>query len=495
VLEVDRMNAPDGPNNLYAIARKAMTDRGLEPDFPADALRQLKSIQGPARETDSVVRDLRSLLWCSIDNDTSKDLDQLTVAEKLATGEIKILVAVADVDAIVKRGSPIDQHAKTNTTSVYTAAEIFPMLPEKLSTDLTSLGQDQERLSVVFEMVVAADGSIEQSQVYRAIVKNYAKLAYNSVAAWLDGQDSMPEKIANIKGMDEQLRIQDQIAQVMKSVRYEHGALQLETIEPEAVLQDGHVVELRLQSKNRAKELIEDFMIAANEVSAKYLEQHGAPALRRVVRSPEKWDAIREVAAKFGDDLPAKADCKALSAFLTRRRTADPLRFPDLSLTIVKLLGRGEYVAELPGQQATGHFGLAVRDYSHSTAPNRRFPDLITQRLLKAVLSNGKLPYSAAELTSLAAHCTDQEDAAAKVERQVRKSAAAQVLSGRIGETFDAIVTGASEKGTWVRLLKPPVEGKLVKGAAGAKVGDQLHVQLLGANVERGFIDFARSGK
>jgi exoribonuclease-2 len=281
----------------------------------------------------------------------------------------------------------------------------------------------------------------------------------------------------------------------MKSVRYEHGALQLETIEPEAVLKDGHVVELRLDKKNRAKELIEDFMIAANEVSAKFLEQHGAPSLRRVVRSPEKWDAIREVAAKFGEDLPAKADCKALSAFLTRRQTADPLRFPDLSLTIVKLLGRGEYVAELPGQQAAGHFGLAVRDYSHSTAPNRRFPDLITQRLLKAVLSEGKLPYSAAELTSLAAHCTDQEDAAAKVERQVRKSAAAQVLSGRIGETFDAIVTGASDKGTWVRLLKPPVEGKLVKGAAGAKVGDQLHVQLLGTNVERGFIDFARSEK
>jgi len=305
----------------------------------------------------------------------------------------------------------------------------------------------------------------------------------------------MPEKIAATKGMDQQLRMQDQIAQVMKSVRYEHGALQLETIEPEAVLQDGHVVELRLQSKNRAKELIEDFMIAANEVSAKFLEQHGAPALRRVVRSPEKWDAIREVAAKFGDNLPAQADSKALSAFLARRRSADPLRFPDVSLTVVKLLGRGEYVAELPGQQAAGHFGLAVRDYSHSTAPNRRFPDLITQRLLKAVLGGGKLPYSTAELTSLATHCTDQEDAAAKVERQVRKSAAAQVLSGRIGETFDAIVTGAADKGTWVRLLKPPVEGKLVKGADGAKVGDQLRVQLLGANVERGFIDFARSTK
>jgi exoribonuclease-2 len=489
------MNLPNGPDNLHTIARKAMTDRGLDPDFPPDALQQLKTIQGPARETDPAVRDLRNLLWCSIDNDTSKDLDQLTVAEKLTSGAIKILVAVADVDAIVKRGSPIDQHAQTNTTSVYTAAEIFPMLPERLSTDLTSLGEGEDRLALVIEMVVAADGSIQQSQVYRALVKNYAKLAYNSVAAWLDGHDSMPERVAKTKGMDQQLRMQDQIAQVLKSVRYQHGALDLETIEPEAVLKDGHVVELRLQTKNRAKELIEDFMIAANEVSAKFLEQHGAPALRRVVRSPEKWDAIREVAAKFGDNLPAQADSKALSAFLARRRSADPLRFPDVSLTVVKLLGRGEYVAELPGQQAAGHFGLAVRDYSHSTAPNRRFPDLITQRLLKAVLGGGKLPYSTAELTSLATHCTDQEDAAAKVERQVRKSAAAQVLSGRIGETFDAIVTGAADKGTWVRLLKPPVEGKLVKGADGAKVGDQLRVQLLGANVERGFIDFARSTK
>jgi VacB/RNase II family 3'-5' exoribonuclease len=488
------MTDPNVPN-LDAIARRAMTEHGLEPDFPAGALQQLKTITGPARETDQAVRDLRALLWCSIDNDTSKDLDQLTVGEKLASGAIKVLVAVADVDAIVKRGSPIDQHAQTNTTSVYTAAKIFPMLPERLSTDLTSLGEGEERLAVVIEMVVAGDGSIQQSQVYRAIVKNYAKLAYNSIAAWLDGHTPMPAKITQTKGMDDQLRMQDQIAQVMKSVRYQRGALDLETIEPEAVLKDGHVVELRLQTKNRAKELIEDFMIAANEVSATFLEQKGAPSLRRVVRSPERWDAIRDVAAKFGEKLPAQADSKALSDFLARRRTADPLRFPDLSLTIVKLLGRGEYIAELPGQQEAGHFGLAVRDYSHSTAPNRRYPDLITQRLIKAALAGSKLPYSSAELTSLATHCTEQEDAASKVERQVRKSAAAQVLAGRINETFDAIVTGASDKGTWVRLLQPPVEGKLVKGDNGAQVGDQLRVQLLGVNVDRGFIDFSRSGK
>jgi exoribonuclease-2 len=489
------MQEPNGPNNLRSIARQAMIDRGLEPDFPPDAIRQLNGLQAAAHETDRSIRDLRNCLWCSIDNDTSRDLDQLTVAERLAAGGVKVLVAIADVDALVKPASPIDRHAKTNTTSVYTAAEIFPMLPERLSTDLTSLGEGQDRLALVIEMAVAADGSVQESQVYRAWVNNHAKLAYRSVAAWLDGTDKMPEKIAMTKGLDEQLRMQDQIAQVMKSVRYTHGALDLETIEPEAVLSDGRIVDLRLERKNRAQELIEDFMIAANGVSAQFLDKGGVPTLRRIVRSPERWDAIRQVAERFADNLPAAADSKALGAFLARRRLADPLRFPDLSLTIVKLLGRGEYVLQLPGQQSPGHFGLAVRDYSHSTAPNRRFPDLITQRLLKATLAGGKLPYSPAELASLATHCTEQEDAAAKVERQVRKSAAAQFLFGRIGETFDALVTGASEKGTWVRLLKPPAEGKLMRGQEGLKVGDQVKVQLTGVKIERGFIDFVRSGK
>jgi VacB/RNase II family 3'-5' exoribonuclease len=489
------MKEQNDPNDLRAIARKAMTDRGLEPDFPPGAIQQVNGIQGPARETDPSIRDLRNCLWCSIDNDTSRDLDQLTVAERLAAGGVKVLVAIADVDAIVKPASSIDQHARTNTTSVYTAAEIFPMLSERLSTDLTSLGEDSDRLALVIEIGVAADGSIQESQVYRALVNNHAKLAYRSVAAWLDGTDKMPEKIAKIKGLDEQLRMQDQIAQVMKSVRYLHGALDLETIEPEAVLRDGQVVDLRLERKNRAQELIEDFMIAANGVSAQFLDKHGVPALRRIVRSPERWDAIRKVAEGFADDLPADPDSKALAAFLARRRLADPLRFPDLSLTIVKLMGPGEYVLQLPGQQSAGHFGLAVREYSHSTASNRRFPDLITQRQLKAVLTGGQLPYSPEELTALATHCTEQEDAATKVERRVRKSAAAQFLSGRIGETFDALVTGASEKGTWVRLLKPPAEGMLVRGQERLKVGDQIKVKLTSLNIERGFIDFVRLGK
>ncbi len=488
------MKDQTGPSNLRAIAHKAMTDRGLEPDFPPDAIQQLNGIQGAARETEQSIRDLRNLLWCSIDNDTSRDLDQLTVAEKLTTGGVKILVAIADVDALVKPASPIDRHAKTNTTSVYTASEIFPMLPERLSTDLTSLGEGADRLALVIEMVVAADGCIQDSQVYRALVHNHAKLAYRGVAAWLDGKDKMPDKIAKTKGLDEQLRMQDQIAQVMKSVRYQHGALDLETIEPEAMMRDGQVVDLRLEQKNRAQELIEDFMIAANGVSAQFLEKRAFPSLRRVVRTPERWDRIRKVAEGFGDHLPTEPDSQALAAFLTRRRQADPLRFPDLSLTIVKLMGAGEYVVQLPGQESAGHFGLAVQKYSHSTAPNRRFPDLITQRLLKAALAGNPLPYDSSELGSLATHCTEQEDAAKKVERQVRKSAAAQFLSGRIGETFDALVTGASEKGTWVRLLKPPVEGKLTAGFERVDVGDQIKVQLTGLNVERGFIDFVRVG-
>jgi exoribonuclease II len=489
------MNQQKAAHDLGAIAHQAMIDRGLDPDFAADAIRQLNGIHGPARETDISIRDLRNLLWCSIDNDNSMDLDQLTVAEALPGGRVKVLVAIADVDAIVKSSSPIDRHAKTNTTSVYTAAKIFPMLPERLSTDLTSLGEGQERLALVVEMVVSADGLVQESAVYRAWVNNHAKLAYRSVATWLDGKGPMPEKIARTKGMDDQLRMQDRIAQVMRSLRSGHGALVLETNEPQALLSDGQIVDLRLEQKNRAQDLIEDFMIAANGVSAQFLEKRGCPVLQRVVRTPERWDRIRKVAQEAGDSLPEAPDSKALAAFLMRRRAADPQRFPDLSLAVVKLLGRGEYVVQLAGQETGGHFGLAEREYSHSTAPNRRFPDLITQRLLKAAMAGAKPPYDVADLTELATHCTAQEDAAQKVERQVRKSAAALFLSSRIGEVFDAIVTGASDKGAWVRLLKPPAEGKLVSGEKGVDVGDQVRVQLVSVNVERGFIDFTRSGE
>lgn len=487
------MHDHHGQKDLRLIARQAMMDRGLEPDFPAEAIRQLNGIPSAARDSSQDIRDLRNLLWCSIDNDTSMDLDQLSVAEKLPQDRIGVLVAIADVDAIVKHSSPIDHHAWVNTTSVYTAAQIFPMLPEKLSTDLTSLGEGVDRLAIVIDMVIAPDGSVPQADVYRALVHNRAKLAYPSVAAWLDGQGPMPARIAAVPDMAEQLRMQDRIAQVMKSVRHQHGALDLETIEPEAMLSDGEVVDIRLHPHNRAQALIEDFMIAANGVSARFLKSRGLPALQRVVRSPEKWERIREVARSFGDSLPPNPDPVALSGFLTKRRQADPLRFPDLSLTIVKLLGSGEYVLQLPNEESSGHFGLAVQAYTHSTAPNRRFPDLITQRLLKAALSGSHSPYNTTELTELATHCTEQEDTAKKVERQVRKSAAALLLSRRMGETFDALVTGASDKGTWVRLLKPPAEGKLVSGHEGLKVGERIRVRLVSLNVERGFIDLVRS--
>ena len=474
--------------DLGRIARQAMIDRGFQPDFPADALRQVAALGGPA--VDASARDLRELLWASIDNDDSRDLDQLTVAEEVAGRAVRVRVAVAEVDAIVGRDSPVDRHARRSTTSVYTATRIFPMLPEKLSTDLTSLSPHEERLAVIVDFVVGDDGSIASSDVYRARVRNQAKLAYGSVGAWLDGQGPMPAPMAAATGVDAQIRLQDRVAQALARRRHEHGALDLEVLEPRAVVSDGMVVDLQQEQRNRATQLIEDFMIAANGVTARYLQDRSFPTFRRVVRSPERWDKIRTLAAGLGEALPPAPDAGALSRFLVRRRAADPLRFPDLSLSVVKLLGRGEYVVQLPGEPGSGHFGLAVSDYVHSTAPNRRFPDLVTQRLVKAALAGAPLPYAGDELTALAAHCTEREDAANKVERQVRKSCAALLLSSRIGERFDGIVTGVSEKGTWVRTLRPPVEGKVIRGAAGLDVGDRINVRLVSVNVERGFIDF-----
>ena len=481
-----------GRSELRAIARRAMIERGLLPEFSPAVLTETDAIAKPATEQDPSIRDLRYLLWCSIDNDDSRDLDQLSVAEPMAGATVKIRVAVADVDALVKTGSAIDDHARTNTTSVYTAAEIFPMLPEKLSTDLTSLGQDQVRLAIVIEMQVAGDGAVIGSDVYRAVVLNRAKLAYNSVAAWLEGTVSAPPRLAAVPGLDQQLRTQDKVAQAMKGLRHQHGALSLDTLEARVVFDGDALADLRPDEKNRAKELIEDFMVASNEVTAKYLEGKGCPSLRRILRAPERWERIVELAAALGGHLPAQPSARALEDFLAERRQADPLRFPDLSLSVVKLLGSGEYVVELPGQAVDGHFGLAVRNYSHSTAPNRRFPDLVTQRLLKAALAGRPLPYAIDELVGLARHCTEQEDNADKVERQVRKSAAALLLAPRIGQRFDAIVTGASSKGTWVRILRPAAEGKVVQGFQGLDVGDRVRVELVHTDAERGFVDFSR---
>ena len=479
-------------NELCSLARRAMVKRGLLPDFSPAALAETTAIPGPVLETDPSIRDLRGLLWASIDNDDSRDLDQLSVAEALPGGRMRVKVAVADVDATVKKGSAIDDHARANTTSVYTAAQVFPMLPERLSTDLTSLGEGQVRLALVMDMAVEKDGVVAGSDVYRALVQNRAKLAYDGVAAWLAGAAPAPAPLAAVPGLDEQLRMQDRAAQAMRELRHQRGALSLASLEARPVFEGDVLTDLRPEEKNRAKELIEDFMIAANGATAQFLQGKGFPSLRRVLRSPDRWDRIRGLAKALGEELPAQASALALEGFLTKRRRADPVTFPDLSLSVVKLLGSGEYVVELPGGQSE-HFGLAVKDYTHSTAPNRRFPDLVTQRLLKAALAGRAVPYANDELSELARHCTEQEDNATRVERQVRKSAAAMLLASSIGKRFDAVVTGASEKGTWVRIFQPPVEGKLMRGVEALDVGDRLRVELVHTDVEHGFIDFVRS--
>jgi exoribonuclease-2 len=481
-------------NRLESIARRIMLERGLVPDFSPAVLAETRSLTGAAAAPSVGVRDLRNLSWASIDNDTSRDLDQLSVSESMPGGAEKILVAVADVDAIVKRHSAIDDHAQANTTSVYTAATTFPMLPERLSTDLTSLGENQDRLALVIEMVVDPEGAVKESDVYRAVVRNHAKLAYNAVAAWLEGAAAAPSKVATTPGLDALLRAQDRAAQAMRRVRFRHGALSLHTPQAKPVFEGDELADLRPDEPNRAKELIEDFMVAANGVTARYLAQKGFPSLRRVLRSPERWGRIVALAQALGETLPVLPSGEALALFLTKRRLADAERFPDLSLSVVKLLGRGEYVLELPDQRTEGHFGLAVRDYTHSTAPNRRFPDLVTQRLLKAAIQGGPSPYMNEELRSLARHCTEQETNADKVERQVGKSAAALLLASRNGERFDALVTGASDKGTWVRIVHPVTEGKVVRGFQGLDVGDRVRVELVHTDVERGFVDFARVG-
>lgn len=478
---------------LSSIAYQAMLDRGLLPDFSPKALHELGRIQGPARESDGSVRDSRELPWSSIDNEDSRDLDQLTVAQALPGDRVRILVAVADVDALVRDGSAIDAHARHNTTSVYTPAVIFPMLPEKLSTDLTSLNLDEDRQAIVIEMVIDAEGNLLESDVYRAMVRNRARLAYKNVAAWLQGDGKLPVTPAGYEDLAENLRLQDTVAQRMKALRHARGALSFQTIEAKPLFDGNRIQSLQLTQKDRAREIIEDFMITANGVVARYLTSQHFPCIRRVVHIPKRWDRIVELAGEYGVQLSSVPNSLELEKFLNRQRAIDPLRFPDLSLAVIKLLGAGEYVVDLPDDDISqGHFGLAVKDYTHSTAPNRRYTDLITHRLLKAALQGQPVPYRTDELELLARHCTEEEDAANKVERQVGKSAVALLLQSRIGEKFNAIVTGASEKGTWVRLLEVPVEGKLVKGHAGLDVGQRVRVQLVFVDVERGYIDFKK---
>jgi exoribonuclease II len=477
-------------NELKRLASDAMRAHGLAPELPPAAVAQANAAT-PATETGPDIRDLRSLLWSSIDNDDSLDLDQIEVALPMGGGQSQLLVGIADVDSVVKAGTAVDQHARINTTSVYTAAEIFPMLPERLSTDLTSLGQDQDRLCIVIEMTIEANGMLGTSSIYRAHVRNRAKLAYRGVAAWLQGTAAAPPRVGAVPGLEQQLRLQDTIAQALKRSRQSKGALDFDTAENRAVYQDGVLIDLQPDPKNRAQELIEEFMIAANGVTARFLQQHGRSSLRRILKAPKRWDRIVQLAKDVGEKLPEMPDALALNTFLTKRRQIDPSHFPDLSLAVIKCLGPGEYVAEGPRQKPEGHFGLAVRDYTHSTAPNRRFPDLITQRLVKAALQNQPPPYDDAELPTLASHCSEQETNAKKVERQIEKSAAAMLLGSRIGARFEGIVTGASDKGTWVRIASPAAEGRVIKNFQGFDVGNHVQVQLLHVDVTRGFIDFA----
>ncbi len=482
----------DGYDRLREIARRAMLEKGLSPEFSLAAIQQLEKIDKPAGMQEGSMRDLTAFAWCSIDNDDSRDLDQLTFAEKTSTDEYKIYVAIADVDALVPRDTPIDLHAQQNTTSVYTAARIFPMLPEKLSTDLTSLNEEVYRATIVFQINLNSAFEVNNSEIYPAYVYNRAKLAYSSLGTWLEGRGPKPAKIDPIPGLSETLILQDQIAQAMKKRRFANGALTFETRELKPVFNDGNISALEATQHNRAHELIENLMIAANTASARYAIQKKIPSLRRVVRVPKRWERIVELANDRGVKLPEQPDSIALDEFLKTMKAKEPETFSDLSLSVIKLLGSGEYVVEMPGEKAIGHFGLALRDYTHSTAPNRRYPDVITQRLIKASLVGRKNPYSVDELERLTSLCTQREDAASKVERQVSKSAAAMLLSKRIGEEFPAIITGCNSDGSWVRIQSPPVDGKLVSNVGTCDVGDKIKVKLVSVDIDRGFIDFAR---
>jgi VacB/RNase II family 3'-5' exoribonuclease len=487
------MNDPRSSINLQAIARQVMQAQGFQPDFPPETQNQLADIKShpPQLTPSDKVRDLRNLLWSSIDNDTSKDLDQIEVAERLPNGDVKVMIGIADVDGFVAKDTPIDQHAERETTSVYTGVSIFPMLPNELSTGASSLLENSDRPAVVTEFVVNTGGELGSSNVYRAIVRNKAQLTYNAVGAWLEGTAAAPQKVAASSELQAQLKLQDNVAQALRKLRFEHGALNLDTNEALPVVLNDQVVDVLNQGKNRATEVIEDFMIAANGVVARLLEK--VSSLRRIVKTPDHWDGIVRLAAAQGENLPAQPDSKALNNFLLKRKAVDPDHFADLSLAVIKLIGPGEYVLERPGDPEQGHFGLAVQDYTHSTAPNRRFADVVTQRLIKALLDGKPGPYSDNDLAAIASNCTAKGDAARKVEREMSKRLAAIAMSHRIGETFDAIITGVTPKGTFVRVMQPHIEGLLAQGAQGLNVGDKLRAKLVRTDVQHGFIDFVKA--
>jgi exoribonuclease-2 len=489
---------PRQPFDLLNAARSSMKERGFEPDYPPQALEQLAVVESHPPTPDATAEDLQHLLWSSIDNDTSRDLDQIEYAEVLPDGRSRVLIGIADVDLFVPKGSAMDQYAAQQTVTIYTGVKNFSMLPEALSTGLTSLLEDRVRACIVTEFILdagdcATASCISSSRIYPAVVRNKAQLAYSSVGAWLDAEVAAPPKVAASSELQAQLKMQSAIAQRLRAERYKQGALEIESIETRAVVQE-EGIKLLAQAKNAATQLIEDFMIAANGVVARTLRENNIAAIRRIVRTPKRWDRIVELAAQMGTTLPAAPDSKALNDFLCQRKQQDPEHFPDLSLAVVKLMGPGEYIVERPGDPPQGHFGLAVEDYTHSTAPNRRYADLVTQRLLKAMVAGKPSPYSEDELSAIAVNCTAKASAERKLERDMQKRIAAVALANRIGDKFQAIVTGVNEHGTFVRTLAPHVDGMLVQGQGGLDVGDSLHVKLIRTDPSRGFIDFAAAG-
>lgn len=486
-----RRNGSQDSLNLVEIAREAMLKEGFEPDFSSAVHVEVNELLGE-RPAQPSIRDMRSVLWSSIDNQTSRDLDQVEFVQTLDDGQTAVLVGIADVDSFVKKDSATDNHASTNTTSVYTGVMTFAMLPEELSTDKTSLVQGEDRLAIVIDFIVDKSGSATLRGVYPALVRNHAKLVYESVGRWLEENGPAPDEVKQLPELESQLRLQFDVAKNLQELRKAHGALELATIQTTPVTDDqGRVIDLAADEPNRAKEIIENFMVAANVAMAEFLQRNGVTSLLRVVRTPENWPRIVEIASELGGELPTEPNARALQIFLDHRREVDPTHFPDLSLAIIKLLGPGEYVVDIPGQPSEGHFGLAVHNYTHSTAPNRRFADLTIQRMLKACVNKLEPPYTVDELRGIAAHCTEREDAARKVERKMRKVAGAMLLRDRIGQQFDAIVTGISQKGTFARVIKPSVDGLIVEGQHGLKVGQQIRVKLVDTNPEKGFIDFA----
>jgi exoribonuclease-2 len=483
---------PSQQFNLVASARSTMIENGFHPDFPAAATSEVAAIQAqPALPAAAGAQDLRSLLWSSIDNDTSKDLDQIEWAEQLPDGKIRVLVGVADVDVRVPRGTQLDAHAESETTSVYTGVKVFPMFPAELSEGITSLNEGGDRVALVIEFIVDSAGACSDGKAYRALVQNKAQLAYNGVGAWLEARGPAPAKVAASADLAAQLKLQDTAAQRMVGGRFQHGALDLETVETRPLMQGDQPTGIARLEKNRATSLIEEFMVAANGVIARTFQDAGVASIRRIVRIPKRWDRIVELAQGLGTTLPTDPDSKALNDFLLAQKQKDPVHFPDLSLAVVKLMGPGEYVLVKPNEVSPGHFGLAVQDYTHSTAPNRRFPDVVTQRLLKALFAKANQPYSEDELNTIATHCTLMEDNARKVERVMEKRIAAVVLKPRIGQSFPGIITGVNQHGTFVRTLNPHVEGMVVQGGKGLDVGDKVNVKLLSTDPVRGFIDFA----